>query len=70
MYRSDEYGGPGGCWCARGFGLRKQVVLSGPDRCGAHVNPEDPYDIAKFVIAILQDDELRRKLGKTHEKGF
>ena len=46
------------------------MVLSGPDRCGAHVNPEDPYDIAKFVIAILQDDELRRKLGKTHEKGF
>ena len=50
---------------ARGIsGLKEQVVSSGPDRCGAHVNPDDPYDIAKFVIEMLKDDGLRKTLGK------
>jgi glycosyltransferase involved in cell wall biosynthesis len=50
---------------ARGIsGLREQVVSDGPERCGAHVNPNDPYDIAKFLIEILSDDGLRKTLGK------
>lgn len=44
-------------------GLREQVVHAGADRCGAHVNPYDPYDIAKFVVEFLQDENLRRKAG-------
>lgn len=49
-------------------GLREQVVHSGPDRCGAHVNPYDPYDIAKFVIEFLKDEDLRKELGKNARK--
>jgi len=54
---------------ARGVsGMREQVVPWGPDRCGAHVNPDDPSDIAKFVIEILKDDALRRQMGKNARK--
>lgn len=45
-------------------GFREQVIASGPNRCGSHVDPESPEDIAKFVIELLEDDELREKLGK------
>lgn len=45
-------------------GFKEQVVASGPNRCGAHVDPESPTDIAKFVVEILQDDELRKKMGE------
>jgi len=49
-------------------GLREQVVHSGSGRCGAHVNPYDPYDIAKFAVEFLKDDELRAKLGENARK--
>jgi glycosyltransferase involved in cell wall biosynthesis len=49
-------------------GLREQVINSGPDRCGAHVNPHDPYDIAKFAIEFLKDKNLRKELGKNARK--
>ncbi len=54
---------------ARGIsGFREQIVLSGPDRCGAHVNPDDPYDIAKFAIEMLKSDILRKELGRNARK--
>lgn len=50
---------------ARGVsGLREQVVPVGENACGFHVNPYDPSDIAKFVIMLLKDDEMRKKMGK------
>jgi len=50
---------------ARGVsGMREQVVPWGPERCGAHINPDDPSDIAKFVVEILKDDALKRQMGK------
>lgn len=49
-------------------GLREQVVSWGPNRCGAHVNPYDPYDIAKFTIEFLKDENLRKELGKNARK--
>lgn len=49
-------------------GLREQVVASGPDRCGSHVDPDSPEDIAKFVIELLKDENLREKLGKNARK--
>ena len=50
---------------ARGTsGLREQVIPSGDGICGAHINPDDPNDIAKFVVLILKDEELRRKMGQ------
>lgn len=45
-------------------GLREQVIPSGPSRCGFHVNPDDPYDIAKFTIELLKDEGLKKRLGE------
>ncbi|MEM3745430.1 MAG: glycosyltransferase family 1 protein, partial [Candidatus Bathyarchaeia archaeon] len=33
------------------------------NQCGFHINPYDPSDIAKFVVILLEDDELRKKCG-------
>jgi len=44
-------------------GLREQIVSAGPGRCGAHINPYDPGDIAKFVVEFLKDENLRKTLG-------
>lgn len=50
---------------ARGVsGFREQVIPSGPKRCGSHINPEDPNDVANFVLELLKDEKLRRRLGK------
>ncbi|UCD73333.1 MAG: glycosyltransferase family 4 protein, partial [Candidatus Bathyarchaeota archaeon] len=54
---------------ARGIsGLREQVIPSGPDRCGSHINPDDPNDIAKFAIELLKDEDLREKFGRNARK--
>jgi len=54
---------------ARGTsGFREQVVPAGPDRCGSHVNPYDPHDIAKFTIELLKDEDLRKKAGQNARK--
>jgi len=44
------------------------VVPSGPNQCGFHINPFDPHDIAKFVITLLEDEELRKKCGRNVRK--
>jgi glycosyltransferase involved in cell wall biosynthesis len=50
---------------ARGVsGMREQVIPSGPNQCGFHINPYDPSDIAKFVTILLEDDGLRRRCGE------
>lgn len=49
-------------------GFREQVIPSGPDQCGFHINPFEPRDIAKFVITLLEDEELRKKCGKNARK--
>jgi len=49
-------------------GLREQVISSGPNQCGFHINPYDPSDIAKFVVTLLEDGELRKKLGENARK--
>lgn len=43
--------------------LREQVIPSGPEMCGFHIDPYNPADIAKFVVGLLKDEELRKKLG-------
>lgn len=45
-------------------GFREQVVASGSNRCGSHANPDDPEDIANFIIEILEDEKLREKLSE------
>ncbi len=49
-------------------GMREQVISSGEEACGFHINPHDPADIAKFVAILLKDDELREKMGKNARK--
>jgi len=54
---------------ARGVsGMREQVIPSGPNQCGFHINPYDPSDIAKFVIMLLEDEDLRKKCGRNARK--
>jgi len=45
-------------------GFREQVIPVGPNQCGFHINPYDPSDIAKYVVALLEADELRKKCGQ------
>jgi glycosyltransferase involved in cell wall biosynthesis len=50
---------------ARGTsGFREQVIPSGEDICGYHVDPYDPSDIARYIIKILKSPELAAKMGK------
>lgn len=45
-------------------GMREQVVPSGPEICGFHIDPYDPRDIATYISLILQDAALRRTMGR------
>jgi glycogen(starch) synthase len=49
-------------------GLREQVVTSGPDQTGLHVNPQDPNDIAWAATTILSDQEAALKMGENARK--
>ena len=54
---------------ARGVsGFREQIIPSGPNRCGSHVNPDDPRDVALFTTELLKDEDLRKKFGKNARK--
>ncbi|MCW3999185.1 MAG: glycosyltransferase family 4 protein [Candidatus Bathyarchaeota archaeon] len=49
---------------ARGVvGFKEQVVNSGPDQTGVHVNGEDPSDIAWGIKETLKDPERARNWG-------
>ncbi len=50
---------------ARGVvGFREQVVNSGPDQCGVHINGEDPSDIAWGIMETLRNPEKARNWGE------
>jgi glycogen(starch) synthase len=49
-------------------GFREQIVPSGPERCGSHINPYDPLDVAKFTVELLKKDDMRLELGKNARK--
>ena len=50
---------------ARGvIGFREQVIASGPERCGVHVNGGDPEDIAWGIKEILVDEKRAKQWGK------
>jgi len=44
-------------------GMREQVVPSGPDQCGFHINPHEPSDIAWGLIAAISNKELNKIYG-------
>jgi glycosyltransferase involved in cell wall biosynthesis len=54
---------------ARGVsGFREQVIPSGPNRTGVHVNPEDPNDIAWGLCEALVDPREAQKWGENGAK--
>lgn len=54
---------------ARGVvGFREQVLSSGPNQTGVHVNGEDPLDIAWGINQTLENPEKARKWGENGRK--
>ncbi|MEM5791133.1 MAG: glycosyltransferase, partial [Candidatus Aenigmatarchaeota archaeon] len=49
-------------------GLREQVIPSGENRTGVHVNGENPQDIAWGIKEILRNFEEAKKWGKNGRK--
>jgi glycosyltransferase involved in cell wall biosynthesis len=54
---------------ARGTnGMREQIVSSGGEQCGIHINPFDPDDIAWGVKQILESKDRGILMGKKARK--
>lgn len=54
---------------ARGVtGMREQIVASGQEQCGIHVNPYDPNDIAWGVKQLLDRPDTWNMLGENARK--
>lgn len=54
---------------ARGVvGFREQVISSGTDQNGVHVNGEDPADIAWGIQAVLRNPDKARNWGENGRK--
>jgi glycosyltransferase involved in cell wall biosynthesis len=50
---------------ARGVvGFREQVISSGPDQNGVHVNGESPTDIAWGIKQVLSDHKRAKRWGE------
>lgn len=50
---------------ARGTnGMREQVIASGNDQCGVHINPYDPNDISWGIKQVLKTNDKGGKLGE------
>jgi glycosyltransferase involved in cell wall biosynthesis len=49
-------------------GFREQVLSSGPDQNGIHVNGGDPADIAWGVKEVLKDHDRAKKWGENGRK--
>jgi len=45
-------------------GFREQIIPDGPDKCGFHVNPFEPSDIAWGIKEVLKTDDKGRLWGK------
>jgi len=44
-------------------GFREQIVASGKDQCGVHINPFDPNDIAWGIKQILSLNDKGAQMG-------
>ena len=54
---------------ARGTnGMREQIIANGEEKCGIHVNPFDPNDIAWGIKNMLGSDEFMRIMGERSRK--
>jgi len=57
-----EYMSAGIAIVASNFPLWKEIIEK--NNCGICVNPLNPYDIAKVISELLNDDSLSRKMGQ------
>jgi glycogen(starch) synthase len=49
---------------ARGVsGMREQIISSGEQQCGVHINPYDPRDIAWGIKLVLESQEKQMLMG-------
>lgn len=49
---------------ARGTnGMREQIIINGNDKCGVHINPHDPTDIAWGIKQVLSSKEESINMG-------
>jgi glycosyltransferase involved in cell wall biosynthesis len=49
-------------------GMREIVSITGSDKCGFHINPNDPADIAWGIVSAMKDPEYRTQLGRNGRK--
>jgi glycosyltransferase involved in cell wall biosynthesis len=49
-------------------GMREIVSITGSDKCGFHINPNDPADIAWGIVSAIEDPEKRVELGRNGRK--
>jgi glycosyltransferase involved in cell wall biosynthesis len=54
---------------ARGTnGLREQIIPDGHKKCGFHINPYNPNDIAWGIKQVLQMEDKGKRIGKNARK--
>lgn len=44
-------------------GMREQIIIEGEDKCGIHINPNDPDDICWGIKEILKSKDKAKKMG-------
>jgi len=49
-------------------GMKEIVSITGSDKCGFHINPNDPADIAWGIVSAIKDPEKRVQLGRNGRK--
>ncbi|HVP40697.1 MAG TPA: glycosyltransferase, partial [Candidatus Krumholzibacteriaceae bacterium] len=49
-------------------GFREQVLSSGPDQNGIHINGNDSADIAWGIKEVLKDEERAKRWGQNGRK--
>ncbi len=49
-------------------GFAEQVINEGEGKCGVHINPADPQDIAKGILEVLNNEESAKEWGKNGRK--
>ena len=49
-------------------GMKEIVSITGSDKCGFHINPNDPADIAWGIINAIKDSEKLTQMGHNGRK--
>jgi glycosyltransferase involved in cell wall biosynthesis len=49
-------------------GMKEIVSITGSDKCGFHINPNDPADIAWGIVNAVKDSEKLMQMGRNGRK--